>query len=170
MKFLRLLLVSLLVGVGVYFLTANFQKSMISPIGEIVATPAITLKYPPTRIRIPKLEANLTIKSATVSGNTWDMFDDAIAWLSTSSVPGQGNVILYGHNRKHLFGNLYTLKTGDLIEVEQNGAWLQYTVTESKAVSPKDVVSILSDQNRLTLYTCEGSFDQKRRVLYAQPQ
>jgi len=168
MKFLKLLFVSVLVGVGVYgLLTANFRKTTVTPLMETIVTPAP--KFPPTRIRIPKLEIDLAVKSATVSGNTWDMFDDAIAWLSTSSVPEQGNVILYGHNRKNLFLDLYKLAAGDSIEIEQQGVWLRYIVTESKSVTPKDVASILSDENRLTLYTCEGSFDQKRRVLYAQP-
>lgn len=170
MKFLKLLLVSILVGFGVYFvLTANFKKFSISPLGEIIATPTQIPKFPPTRIRITKLNLDIAVKSATVSGNTWDMFDDAIAWLSTSAVPGQGNVIVYGHNRKNLFRDLYTLDIGDRIEIEQQGAWLPYRVSESKEIKATDIASILSDENRLTIYTCEGSFDQKRRVLYATP-
>lgn len=171
MKFLKLLFASLLVGFGVYFLlTTDFKKFTISPLGEIIVTPTQTPKIPPTRIRISKLNLDIAVKAATVSGNTWDMFDDAIAWLSTSAVPGQGNVIVYGHNRKHLFRDLYTLNIGDLIELEQKGAWVPYKVTESKKIKATDIASILSDQNRLTLYTCEGSFDQKRRVLYAEPE
>lgn len=169
MKFLKLLIVSLLVGVGVYFLLApKPQHAVLSPIAETqVAAP--TQKIPPSQIRIPSLSLDIPVKSASVNGNTWDMFDDAIAWLSTSAVPGQGNVIMYGHNRKNLFLDLYTLKIGDMIEVEHNGIWQKYSVIESRAVKPNDVASILSNEDRLTLYTCEGNFDQKRRVLYATP-
>ena len=35
---------------------------------------------------------------------------------------------------------------------------------------PEDVEAILSEDNQLTLYTCEGSFDQKRLVVYADPK
>lgn len=170
MKFLKLLFASLLVGLGVYFLlTADVKKTVVAPLGDIQPVTTVAPKFPPTRIRVPKLDLDIPVTAATVSGNSWDMFDDAIAWLSTSAVPGQGNVILYGHNRKKLFGDLYRLVPGDSIEVEQNGAWISYTVSQSKSVNPKDIASILSDQNRLTVYTCEGSFDQKRRVLYADP-
>jgi LPXTG-site transpeptidase (sortase) family protein len=65
---------------------------------------------------------------------------------------------------------LYKLKVGDLVEVQQGGEWKSYTVTESRAVKPTDIDAILSPNNQLTLFTCEGSFDQKRRVVYAVPQ
>lgn len=171
----RLILLSLLVGAVVFAVFAlprlrvfNDPATVTGPIGEnVTATP--TTKLPPTRVRIPKLNKDLPIQAALVHDNQWDMFDKAIAWLSTSAVPGEGNVILYGHNWKSLIGDLYKLNAGDVIEVEQGGQWKRYSVTESRAVQAKDVSSILSDQDQLTIFTCEGSFDQKRRVVYANP-
>ena len=124
---------------------------------------------PPTAINIPKIKKNLPIKSATVHGNNWDMYGDAVAWLSTSATPGRGNVILYAHDWVTLWADLILLKPGDDIQVKQADTWKKYKVTESRAVDQHDIQSILSDKDRLTMYTCEGSFDQKRRVVYAEP-
>lgn len=124
---------------------------------------------PPTAINIPKINRNLPIKPAEVHDNTWDLFSDAVAWLSTSAAPGDGNVILYAHDWVPLWADLVLLKPGDDIEVEQGNVWKKYKVTTSKAVDQHDVTSILSNSQRLTMYTCEGSFDQKRRVVYAAP-
>ncbi|MCX8008609.1 MAG: sortase [Patescibacteria group bacterium] len=127
-------------------------------------------KQPPTSIYIPKIQKRHPIQASIVKDNQWQLFDTSVAWLSTSAVPGEGNVILYAHNWKNLWGDLYKLRPGDIIEVDQNGMLHTYVVTESRAVSKHDVEAILSHENRLTLYTCEGAFDQKRRVVYAVPQ
>lgn len=108
------------------------------------------------------------MQAALVHDNQWDMFDHAVAWLSTSAVPGEGNVILYAHNRKGLWRDLSRVRPGDTVEVQQDTRWVAYVVTESRTVTPTDVEAVLSDANQLTLYTCEGSFDQKRRVVYAR--
>ena len=124
---------------------------------------------PPTAVNIPEIGKNLTVKPAAVHGNTWGMFDDAVAWLATSATPGTGNVILYAHDRTNLWRDLYVLKNGDTVQILQAGIWRNYKVTGSKAISPHDIPAILSKNNQLTMYTCEGSFDQKRRVVYAAP-
>jgi LPXTG-site transpeptidase (sortase) family protein len=121
----------------------------------------------PTDIKIPKLKLDLAVSPSVVSGNDWEVFDDRVAWLSTSSLPGKGNTILYAHDRVGLFGNLYQLKAGDEIQIFTT-KWISYKVTEVHSVKPTDVASILSTKNRLTLYTCEGTFDQKRLVVYAE--
>ena len=170
---LLLVIVSLVAGITVYLSTdALFSQkfrisSKIAPTPTSAPTPAP--KSPPTAINIPKISKNLTIKPAQVNGNTWDMFPDAVAWLSTSAVPGEGNVILYAHDWTSLWADLYLLKPGDPIEIMENSIWKHYVVSESRAVMANDVHAILSDKNQLTLYTCEGSFDQKRRVVYAKP-
>ncbi|CAN5318216.1 hypothetical protein BH10PAT1_BH10PAT1_4010 [soil metagenome] len=120
----------------------------------------------PSNIKITKLNLDLAISPSVVKGNDWELFDDRVAWLSTSSLPGKGNTILYAHDRVGLFGNLNKLKIGDEIDVYAD-KWITYKVTEIHAVFPTDINSILSNKNRLTLYTCEGSFDQKRLVVYA---
>lgn len=170
------LAISFAVGGGVFVLTDPSFLAHLKPAPKVavlkpsaIAQTSQTSDSPPTAINIPKINKNLPIKRATVHGNNWDMFGDAVAWLSTSALPGKGNVILYAHDWKTLWADLNQLKPGDTIEVMQNTIKTTYTVTESRAVEPTDVQSILSKSNRLTLYTCEGSFDQKRRVVYAEP-
>lgn len=155
-------------GLTVYGVTGiSFGKQKTTP---SLITPTVNPKpIPPTAINIPKIGKNLPIKPATVRGNNWDMFPDAVAWLSTSAVPGKGNVILYAHDWVNLWADLIRLKPGDDIEIQQSNLWKKYKVTESRAVDQHDIQSILSDKERLTLYTCEGNFDQKRRVVYAEP-
>lgn len=172
-----LIIVSLIAGVTVYFATGAvifINQQILAKIQlTITPTPSLSpiskIKLPPTAINIPKIHKNLPIKPATIHGNDWDLFEDAVAWLSVSAVPGEGNVILYAHDWASLWADLYLLKPGDTIEVKQNNLWKVYNVTESRAVDLHDTQSVLSNKNRLTLYTCEGSFDQKRRVVYADP-
>lgn len=173
-----LLIASMVVGATVYLGTGPIisigrrilgkTQPIITPFPSVLPSPQV-IHLPPTAINIPKIGKNLPIKSATVHGNNWDMFSDAVAWLSTSAVPGDGNVILYAHDWRSLWADLYLLTPGDIIEVQQNNLWKTYKVTLSRSVDQHDTQSILSNENRLTLYTCEGSFDQKRRVVYADP-
>ena len=164
-------------GVTIYFAPNGIVsiQQLVSTKSPASAAPSPTPhlsrvpKQPPTAINIPKIGKSLPIKPAHVTDNTWDLFDDAVAWLSTSAAPGQGNVILYAHNWQSLWGDLYLLKPGDSIVVQHENAWKEYIVTESREIMANDVQAILSDKNQLTLYTCEGSFNQKRRVVYAKP-
>ncbi len=175
-----LVIVSLVAGVTVYFGTGQVisvgrwirakTQATITPTPFPSLSPTSkSIPVPPTAINIPKIHKNLPIKPATVQGNDWDMFEDAVAWLSTSAVPGEGNVVLYAHDWRSLWADLYLLKPGDTIEVQQDNLWKTYKVTQSRSVNQYDTQSVLSNENRLTLYTCEGSFDQKRRVVYADP-
>jgi sortase (surface protein transpeptidase) len=56
-----------------------------------------------------------------------------------------------------------------MIEVWQMGRRTVYRVTQAHKVDSGDVSSIMTDDNRLTLYTCAGSFDEKRHIVTATP-
>lgn len=158
------IVIAIYIGLAVFRLTDPALK-WFNTNHPIVNLPANTI--PPTDIKIPKLGLDLAVSPSIVQGNDWELFDDRVAWLSTSAPAGAGNTILYAHDRVGLFGTLYKLKPGDEIDVYDN-KWIIYKVTELHAVMPTDINSILSNENRLTLYTCEGSFDQKRLVVYAK--
>ncbi len=171
-----LVLLSLFVGAIVFLLTSpsginldflRIGESQLAEENAPVIPPSPTTKLPPTAIRIDKLDKFLPISAALVHDNEWDIFDNQVSWLSTSAVPGEGNVILYAHDGPEMFGDLNELEEGDVIEVLQNDVWRSYVVSESRSVAPSDIEAILSEDNQLTLYTCEGSFDQKRLVVYA---
>jgi len=170
--YLGAVIFSVIVGILFYYSYGVHPQVVDQQTRETSPSPAISIahtKQPPTGITIPKIGKQLPVQAANVQGNTWDMFDKSVAWLSTSAVPGEGNVILYAHDWPSLWQDLYKLKTGDTVDVYQNQEVHRYVVFESRAVSANDVDAILSEDNQLTMYTCEGSFDQKRRVVYAKP-
>lgn len=111
----------------------------------------------------------MTVAEARIENNQWTLYDDKVSWLSTSAQPSDGNVIIYAHNRKNLFGSLAKVSIGDDIFLEHLGKTFSYTVKEKNRVLPTSIDSVVSNENRLTLYTCDGAFDQKRLVIVAIP-
>lgn len=125
---------------------------------------------PPNTIIIPSVNVNLPIAKGTIVDNKWVLYDDKVSWLATSQTAGRGNVILYAHNRDKLFGTLKDLEIGQEISLKQDGKSYVYQVTQKRRVTPHDVDAILSNNDQLTLYTCDGSFDQKRLIVIALPK
>ena len=129
----------------------------------------VDTKLPPTQITFPKLNKSIVVSASIIDNGVWGLSDDKASWLATSAVPGEGNVIIYAHNRPGLFGNLGALQIGDEIILTQNNKLITYKVRKTLAIKPNQVEAILSPNNQLTLYTCDGTFDQKRLVVYADP-
>lgn len=127
-------------------------------------------KVSPTLIMIPNIDLELEVGAGEIVDNKWTLFEDKVAWLATSAEPGGGNIILYAHNRDELFGPLHGISEGEEIIVEHNGWEYIYEVAEKRKVKPIDVDSVLSDEEQLTLYTCDGTFDQRRLVVIAKPK
>lgn len=142
----------------------------INPRPHVAAQSAKTIYPPPSSISIPSISLNLTVAPGVVQNNKWTLYEDKISWLSTSEPPGRGNVILYGHNRKGLFGELDRLEIGEEITIVSGSKNYVYQIYESRRVRPNEVDVIISDKNQLTLYTCDGSFDERRLVLFAFPK
>lgn len=146
---------------------AALETVVINPLE--LASPSPKAKISPHKLRIPKLGLDLAVYQATIENNQWALYDDKVSWLATSAEPKQGNVILYAHNRQHLFGNLTKLKVSDLIELNHSDKTYTYEIRTLKRVSPKDVDAVIAEEDQLTLYTCDGAFDQKRLVVTAIP-
>lgn len=125
---------------------------------------------PPQSISIPTIGLQLSIAPATIVDNQWTLYDNKVSWLATSKIPGSGNVILFAHNRPVLFGNLKKLQLGQEIIVTQEDKQIIYEVVEKRKVTPQDVDAVIGDRDQLTLYTCDGSFDQKRLIVVALPK
>ena len=126
-------------------------------------------KISPSVLSFPTLGLNLRVTSGVIIDNEWTLFDDQASWLSTSNEPGEGNVIIYAHNRPGLFGDLDKLALGDEIIIDHSNGRFKYSVTDSHKVKPNEIEAVLSGENRLTLYTCDGAFDQKRLIVIAEP-
>lgn len=132
-------------------------------------TPQIQ-KIPPSQISIDSLGLNLAVSPGIIVNNKWTLYDDKVSWLSTSETPGFGNVIIYGHDRPGIFASLTKLVVGDEIKIRSGDKTYVYQVTEKRKVLPEEVDAIISDRERLTLYTCDGSYDEKRLIVIAYPK
>ncbi len=143
-----------------------FKHQYIPPIVAERAIKSIqTPQIPPTAISTPSINVNLPIAKAAIVDNQWVLYDDKVSWLATSQIAGHGNVILYAHNRDKLFGSLKNLEIGQEISLQQEGKMYVYQVIQKRRVTPHDVDAILSNSDELTLYTCDGSFDQKGLIV-----
>lgn len=166
--------------VGLFFiklypasLIKNLKPKEANPLPDISALEikaAQETLFTPEQILIPALYLNLQVAPGIIANNKWTLYDDKVSWLTTSETLGRGNVIIYGHNRVNLFGQLTELKIGDEITVQSDFKNFVFEVAEKRNVAPEEVEAIISDKQQLTLYTCDGSFDQKRLIVIAYPK
>lgn len=95
----------------------------------------------------------------------------AVTHYSFSAAFGTGNTVLYGHDdiQGNIFGHLYDLAPGDLIQISTGGQALTYQVTGHQIVAPT-AVSVLKPTAdvRLTIITCwPFNVDTKRWIVTA---
>ncbi|HVS05155.1 MAG TPA: sortase [Candidatus Dormibacteraeota bacterium] len=90
-----------------------------------------------------------------------------------SATFGSGNTFLYGHDdiQGNIFGHLYDLAPGDIIQVTVGGATQVYRVTGHQIVPPTAVGILAPTPDvRLTIMTCwPFNVDTKRWVVTAVP-
>lgn len=125
----------------------------------------------PVEVMIPSLNIDLTVEPGNIKEGVWEISPDKATFLSSSAVPGTGNTVIYGHNKKAILGNLpYVGNNQEIILKTKSGKLLTYKVTKKYWVDPSrvDLVSP-SDTEELTLYTCTGFADSKRFVVKALP-
>jgi hypothetical protein len=87
-------------GTGELLAYRTVQDVIVRPIPKQTPVPQT---FPPNRIVIPAIGLDLPVTPAVVEANDWELFDDAASWLAKSAKPGEGNVIIYAHNRNALF-------------------------------------------------------------------
>lgn len=127
----------------------------------------------PTEIVIKNAGINLPITQAAITDGVWQTSDTTATHLNTSARPLEGgNIVVYGHNLRKIFGNLTKVNIGDsLLLNTQDGKQIEYVVEEKSVVSPEDIAQVLpTDHEVLTVYTCTGFLDSKRLVLKAVPR
>lgn len=174
---LQIFIFGMVAGIVTLTVLRFYPEELLHP-KKVSAAPPVVIKeeekgeklFIPTQISAPSVNINLNISPGIISGSDWTLYDDKASWLSTSATLGKGNVIVYGHNLENVLGNLKNVKIGQEITILSNGEEFTYKVTEKKAVSPSETDSVLSDENQLTLYTCDGTFDQKRLIVIAKPK
>ncbi|HEY8737020.1 MAG TPA: sortase [Candidatus Dormibacteraeota bacterium] len=95
----------------------------------------------------------------------------AVTHYAWSAPVGGGNTVLYGHDdiQGNIFGHLYDLAPGDVIQLNVGGQTQVYRVTGHQIVAPT-TVSVLAPTSdvRLTIITCwPFNVDTKRWIVTA---
>lgn len=125
----------------------------------------------PVELSVPRLATKVAVVKAVVEKGKWPTSSKAVSYLMGSDyLNKEGNVVIYGHNRKNLFGFLKNLKIDDILEVKgSDGKIYSFKVAKSFVVKP-DKIEVLNWEEgyNLTLYTCEGIFDRQRLVIKAR--
>jgi LPXTG-site transpeptidase (sortase) family protein len=173
-----LLILFLVLGLLIFLLGAyqKYQKTILS-----FATPPPQgfsdieeRKEIPVRITIPDVNIDLPIKEARIIDGVWEVSETTASFLHTSARPGEGgNIVIYGHNKKKIFGELIGKDlVGKTIEINSldNNKYI-YEISAIKIVDPSNIAEVLPTENEvLTLYTCTSLFDSKRLVIKASPK
>ena len=148
---------------------------------ESTQTPTIPSEkplYKPVTLRIPKLDVETTIEEVQEdSSGAMDVpkDDNNVGWYSLGVMPGaQGNAVVAGHfdtktGEPAVFYNLSTLEVGDeIIVVDEKNNLLTFIVEKKETYStdafPLQKVFGESSGKMLNLITCEGTFNQARKL------
>lgn len=174
----RLLLVSVgLLGFGLFFTGfIDKYKSRILSFNSVPQKAEISEKRtaPPTNITIPDLYIDLPIEESRIVNEVWQISEKGASFLESSARPGEGgNIIIYGHNKKKIFGNLLgkNLIGKDVKILSVDGKTHKYKIYAVKVVDPTDISEVLPASHEvLTLYTCTGFLDTKRLIVKAKPE
>jgi LPXTG-site transpeptidase (sortase) family protein len=130
---------------------------------------ALSFTQEPTRIIIPTADIDLSVQTAKIAYNTWEVSSTTASFGQGSAIPGTlGNTVIFAHARPGLFGTLPQVTVGDQIHVFTSTDWFAYQVTEVLVVNPDDTQVIkYRNATELTLFTCIGRYDSHRLVIKA---
>jgi LPXTG-site transpeptidase (sortase) family protein len=169
--FLFLIFVGLIVvAVGCYL----FLKSQKPVVVKEEPKKEVSLHSKPDAVRliISGVKIDLPVTEGKIVNGEWEATQEGVSHLDISANPGEnGNIVIYGHNKRVLFGSLPYVAMGAKIKViAEDGTEYGYKVYEKKDVAATDVgIAYATPGEVLTLYTCDGPLDGKRFVLLAKP-
>lgn len=167
-----LLLVSL--GLFIFLVGAShYYQIRVLSFTKPVAEAQTALKGElPVQIIIPSINIDVKVDIGEIKDGVWKVSYDNPTFLNTSARPnGGGNIVIYGHNKKAIFGNLPYLSLGqEIILKTKDNKIHKYVAYQKDFVSPERV-DLVSPTNyeELTIYTCWGLFDSQRVVVKAKP-
>ena len=124
----------------------------------------------PVAIRVKSVGIDLPVVESSIVNGVWEIPPGGAGHLNTSSGIGLGNMVIYAHNKRSLFGPIRWIKKDSPIEIiGKDGNIYRYQVTETKEVSSDKIEYVLPKNDEvLTLYTCTGLFDSKRFIVLAK--
>ena len=127
----------------------------------------------PVSIKISSLNIDLPVEESQIINGVWQVSEKNASHLNSSANPGEGsNVVIYGHNKRVIFGPIRQIKKDAeiVITTEDEILW-KYKVVAFFEVTPAEVSPVLpKNEETLTLYTCTGFADSKRFIIVANPE
>lgn len=177
----RLLLALVFLGIlvtvsgGYFYFVRSTDKKIPSPIAEESKkeTPRPLHSKPnPVRLVIAGVKIDLPVAEGKIVDGVWQTTRDGVSHLDISANPGEnGNIVIYGHNLRVIFGSLPYVSVGATVKViTEDGVEYFYKVYSKKTVKADDVsITFATPSEVLTLYTCDGLLDSTRFVLQAEP-
>jgi len=172
MKSIYLWIAPLYLLVGGLLLFPYVQKEFVNRNLTAVAnieSSSLFIKGIPYRITIPRLQIDLSIENGNYLEESWTTAKEKALFATKSFLPNnlEGNTIIYGHNTNDVFRPTDRLIKGDRVLLYTDNGIFEYEFTNSELVKPTDT-SIFNYQGspRLTLITCSGLTNDKRRLMY----
>ena len=169
----------IIVVIGIIFSSVIIYSNVDSKTIEIkqATNPSNIEVGLPVRLKIPKIKVNSIFEqvSLTSDGAVGSPKGPAeIGWFDGSPKPGEiGSSVIDGHsgwknNIPAVFDNLYKLKKGDKIYVEDdNGNTITFIVREIRKYNPNaiapDVFSRNDNKSHLNLITCTGIWNKIKK-------
>ncbi len=150
-----------------YFRALSLSRSQVA---QIVREQPQKLPLP-VHIFIP-WNTDADIEPLSFLGDQWQISDTKVAYLLDSARPGTlGNIILYGHNKREILGNIRALTGGEKITLTTaDGRQHIYYVKTAKEVEATNVAALSpTTKETLTLFTCSGFWDSQRFIVQATP-
>ena len=176
--FKRLLLALVFIGIlaivfgGYLYFFKNTDKKIPSPIAEEPQKEVSLHSKPnPVRLVIAGVKIDLPVTEGKIVDGVWLTTKTGASHLDISANPGEnGNIVIYGHNLKVIFGSLPYVSVGATVKVvAEDGTEYLYKVNSKKTVKADDVSIVFATTSEvLTLYTCDGPLDSARFVLLAE--
>lgn len=171
-------LIGLVIGAGMIAFSAlhwywRWQSLSLShEVTQLYANQAQQSSNVPNHLQIENLVDTAVQPQVYTTDQRWTVAENEASYWLDSARPGQpGNLVIYGHNKPAVLGNLLQIKEGDeIILTTERGQQYKYQVAEWQEVTPSETKWLKpTTEPVLTIYTCSGWLDQKRFIVRATP-
>lgn len=125
----------------------------------------------PKNLTIPSLGMDVSVSQGGIKDGEWILSDKEASYLPTSGELGEGfNTIIYAHNTLKLFNPLKYAELGEVIVVKDTkGKEYRFVIFSKEDIDPSNLQKLYTkEKNVLTLFTCDGWFDQSRLIIRAR--
>lgn len=129
----------------------------------------------PTRLLLPSVNLAVDIDDATIDikKNDWPLSSTNAQYANFTPGLGskKGTMLIYGHNTWQVMRKTNDLKVGDILTlIDTNGRAWRFIMTNEENITPENVGFIYEDVPfRVVVFTCNGFYDQYRRLMYFSP-